>query len=172
MNSRRDDLEARIADAEARERALRSGDGYAAFAEEEDVEEGTAGLLAASRRLSPEWAETGQAALGFIRRHPLAVAGGALALGAAVSLLVPGSPVRKAGQSLGGRALARSSILKAAAAQFALAFGSHLLDVMEEAQTRGKEGLEGAGDTVAQAAEAAKRAALEAGKSIAGSLRR
>lgn len=70
---------------------------------------------------------------GFAREHPLLLIAGGLAVGAALSTLIPSSPTRK---------LSRKSIaFLASMVEFGLAYGREALEAAEEAAQQGKAKL-------------------------------
>ena len=161
----KEELEARIADAETRnsERAPEEPDADAVDAELEKMEGGedTATLGAKTK-------EAGAKATDFVKRHPFAVVGGALAVGALVSLALPKSKTRKASVKIGKDVHEKSLAYGALIAELALTYSKNFLEAYDDAKKASQEKLEDAveeaGTVSRHAKSAAMRTARDAGK--------
>jgi ElaB/YqjD/DUF883 family membrane-anchored ribosome-binding protein len=183
--ARRNDLEQRVSEAEARNGTRQPAKAQAKSAgpltreerEQAELAETEADMEAADggSRLRDRAADAASRATGFVRRHPLAVAAGVAALGAVVALALPRSKARKAGAKLGRQAHARSVAYGAVLSELALTYGKNFLEAYDDARKAGEEKLEDAGSMARHARTAAMRTVRHAGRSavrLPGLLRR
>lgn len=107
----------------------------------------------AERDLVETAREAGEQAVGFVKRHPLATLGGAVALG-----LVIGAMTKP-----GRRLTRRGGVLAALATDAALAYGMKLIDQASDAARAGREHL---GDMGQSASETAAETGRKAGQVV------
>lgn len=130
-DTKREEIKARIAAAQAREEAL---------------EEKTA-----TQRVADKASEASDAFTGFVKEHPLAAAAGGVALGILIASLFPGP--RRAAARGGAKAVGLATM----GAEMASSFASELLDDAEDLSREGARRAEDLRDAVGDRARSIRR---------------
>lgn len=86
-------------------------------------------------------------ATGFVREHPIATVGAALAFGVVLAAVIPG-PGRRLSQRVGKKVSGRATSFAAIASKMGLAYASRFMNVAENAARTGQDKLEDIGDTL------------------------
>lgn len=94
----------------------------------------------------------------FVREHPMATVGAALAFGIVLAAIIPG-PGRRLSQRVGKRVGSRAASLTAIAAELGLAYGSRFMDFAGNAAQTGQDKLDDIGDTIGDNARTVRREA-------------
>ena len=97
-------------------------------------------------------------ATGFVREHPIAAVGAALAVGVVLAAIIPG-PGRRLTQRVGKQVSTRASTLAAIAAELGLAYGTSLMNFAGNAAQTGQDKLEDFGDAIGDSARTVRREA-------------
>lgn len=97
-------------------------------------------------------------ATGFVREHPLAVVGAALAVGVVLAAIIPG-PGRRLSQRVGKTVGSRASALAAIAVELGIAYGASLMSAAGSAAQSGQDSLEDLGDAIGDGARSVRREA-------------
>lgn len=95
-------------------------------------------------------------ATGFVREHPIATVGAALAFGIVLAAILPG-PGRRLTKRVGGQVSDRATALAAIAAELGVAYGSSLMGAASSAARTGQDRLEDLGDSIGDSARSIRR---------------
>ncbi len=95
-------------------------------------------------------------ATGFVREHPLAVVGAALAIGVVLAAVIPG-PGRRLSQRVGKTFGNRASAITAIAAELGAAYAASLINAAGSAAQSGQDKLEDFGDAIGDNARKVRR---------------
>ncbi|MGB3379772.1 MAG: hypothetical protein WBH10_00435 [Allopontixanthobacter sediminis] len=102
--------------------------------------------------------EARDTATGFVREHPIATVGAALALGVVLAAIIPG-PGRRLTKRVGYQVSDRATALAAIAAEMGIAYGSSLMGAASSAARTGQDKLEDLGDSLGDSARNVRREA-------------
>lgn len=102
--------------------------------------------------------EARDSATGFVREHPIATVGAALAFGIVLAAILPG-PGRRLTKRVGGQVSDRATALAAIAAEMGIAYGSSLMGTASSAARAGQDKLEDIGDSLGDSARTIRREA-------------
>lgn len=101
---------------------------------------------------------------GFVRQHPIATIGAALAFGALLAAIIPG-PGRRLSQRVGGNVGSRASSLATIVAELGIAYGTSLMNAAADAARTSQDRLGNLGDAIGDSARTVRReATLRAAK--------
>ena len=95
-------------------------------------------------------------ATGFVREHPIAVVGAALAVGVVLAAIIPG-PGRRLSQRVGKKVGSRAASLAAIAAELGIAYGTSLMSAAGSAAQTGQDKLEDFGEAIGDCARTVRR---------------
>ena len=112
----------------------------------------------AERSLGDYARDARESAAGFVREHPMATIGAALAVGVLLAAIIPG-PGRRMTKRVGSKVSSRASALAAMAAELGIAYGSSLMDAAGSAARTGQDKLEDIGDSLGDSARNVRREA-------------
>ena len=118
----------------------------------------TAEARHAERSMGDYAREARGSATGFVREHPFATVGAALAAGVVLAAIIPG-PGRRLSQRVGKNVGARASAFAAIASELGLTYGTSLMNSASDAARTGQDKLEDLGDTFGDSARSARREA-------------
>lgn len=110
----------------------------------------------AERSLGDYARDARENATGFVREHPIAMVGAALAVGVVLAAIIPG-PGRRLSQRVGKKVGSRATSLAAIAAELGIAYGSSLMGAASSAARTGQDKLEDIGDSLGDSARAVRR---------------
>jgi len=94
----------------------------------------------------------------FVREHPIATVGAALAFGVVLAAVIPG-PGRRLSQRVGKKIGGSASSIAAIASELGLAYAAGFMDNAGKAARTGKDTLEDISDTLGDSARAVRREA-------------
>ncbi len=128
----------------------------------------------AERSLGDYARDARENATGFVREHPIAMVGAALAVGVVLAAIIPG-PGRRLSQRVGKTVGSRASSLATIAAELGIAYAANLKDAAGSAAQAGQDKLEDLGDAIGDSARTVRRETthrVAAASDNASSLRR
>ncbi len=112
----------------------------------------------ADRSLGDHARDARDTATEFVREHPIATVGAALAFGVVLAALIPG-PGRRLSQRVGKKVGSRAASLAAITAELGLAYGSRFMNFAGNAAQTGQDKFDDIGDTLGDSARTARREA-------------
>lgn len=110
----------------------------------------------AERSLGDYARDARENATGFVREHPIAMVGAALAVGVVLAAIIPG-PGRRLSQRVGKKVGSRATSLATIAAELGIAYGTSLMNAAGNAAQTGQDKLEDFGDVIGDSARTVRR---------------
>lgn len=109
----------------------------------------------AERSLGDYARDARENATGFVREHPIAMVGAALAIGVVLAAIIPG-PGRRLSQRVGKTVGSRTSSLATMAAELGIAYAASMMNAAGSAAQTGHDKLEGLSDSIGDSARAVR----------------